>query len=80
MRQRSIAPADADGALAAVLQPFAKIQNSQDVFDAGQKGVRNLLEAAQAPAAVGSTQDHILDLLAGTKPPAGADFRTRISR
>ena len=74
VRQGNIAPADADGALAAVLRPFAKIQNSREVFDAGQKGVRTLLEAAQATAAVGSTQDHILDLLAGTKPTAGADL------
>ena len=74
VRQGNIAPADADGALAAVLRPFAKIQNSRDVFDAGQKGVRALLDAAQASAAVGTTQDHILDLLAGTKPTAGPDL------
>jgi hypothetical protein len=74
VRQGSIAPADADAALAAVVRPFAKIQNSRDVFDAGQKGVRTLLDAAQASSAVGSTQDHMLDLLAGTKPTAGPDL------
>ena len=74
VRQGNIAPADADGALMAVLRPFAKIQNSRDVFDAGQKGVRALLDAAQASSAVGTTQDHILDLLAGTKPTAGPDL------
>ena len=74
VRQGNIAPADADGALMTVLRPFAKIQNSRDVFDAGEKGVRALLDAAQASAAVGTTQDHILDLLAGTKPTAGPDL------
>ena len=73
VRQGSIAPADADVALAAVIRPFAKIQNSREVFDAGQKGVRALLDAAHAPQA-GSPQDDMLDLLAGTKPTAGADL------
>jgi hypothetical protein len=73
VRQGNIAPADADAALAAVLGPFAKIQNAREVFDAGQKGIRALLEAAYAPQS-GSPQDHILDLLAGTKPTAGADL------
>ena len=66
VRQRSIQPADADSALSAVLQGFAKIQSQRDVFDAGQKGVGKLLAAAHAPAS-GSPQDHMMDLLAGTK-------------
>jgi hypothetical protein len=66
VRQRSIEPADADGALSALLQGFAKIQSQRDVFDAGQKGVGTLLEMAHAPA-TGSAQDHMMDLLAGTK-------------
>jgi hypothetical protein len=66
VRQRSIADSGADASLAAIMQPFAKIQGQRDVFDAGQKGVRKLLEAAQAPA-TGSVQDHMMDLLAGTK-------------
>ncbi len=66
VRQRSIQPADADGVLSALLQGFAKIQSQRDVFEAGQKGVRKLLESAHAPA-TGSPQDHIMDLLAGTK-------------
>lgn len=74
VRQGSIAPADADHALAEVLRPFAKIQNSREVFDAGQQGVRALFDAAKAADAVGSTQDRMLDLLAGTKPTAGADL------
>jgi hypothetical protein len=71
VRQRSIAGGDADAALAdttlsAVIQPFAKIQSQRDVFEAGQKGVRRLLAAAGAPG-TGSEQDHLMDLLAGTK-------------
>ena len=37
VRQGNIAPGDADPALAAVVRPFAKIQNAREVFDAGQK-------------------------------------------
>jgi hypothetical protein len=66
VRQRSIASGEADAALAAVIQPFIKIQSQRDVFDAGEKGVRRLLEAAHAPD-TGSEQDHMMDLLAGTK-------------
>jgi len=70
VRQRSIQPADADGALSALLQGFAKVQSQRDVFDAGQKGLGKLLLSARAPAG-GSAQDHIMDLLAGTKAAAG---------
>src|SRR5579863_3969342 len=65
-RQGNIPEAEADAALAALLQPFAKAPGQRDVFDGGQKGVRALLQAAHAPAR-GALQDHIMDLLAGTK-------------
>jgi hypothetical protein len=65
-RQGNIPPSEADAALAALLQPFAKVQGQREVFDGGQKGVRALLQAAHAPAG-GALQDHIMDLLAGTK-------------
>ena len=66
VRQRSIGAANVDSSLSGLLQGFAKIQSQRDVFDAGQRGVAKLLEAAHAPA-TGSTQDHVMDLLAGTK-------------
>jgi len=66
VRQRTIPDTDADATLAAVVQPFVKIQNSRDVFDAGEKGLRALLQATKAPS-TGSTQDHLMDLLAGTR-------------
>jgi hypothetical protein len=65
-RLGNIPEAEADPALAALLQPFAKVQGQRDVFDGGQKGVRALLQATHAPAR-GALQDHIMDLLAGTK-------------
>src|SRR4029077_16395596 len=65
-RQGTISESEADTSLAALLQPFTKVQGQRDVFDGGQKGVRALLQAAHAPAG-GSLQDHIMDLLAGTK-------------
>ena len=70
VRQRTISAADADASLAAVIQPFAKIQGPREIFDGGQKGIRALLQAAHAPA-TGSAQDHLMDLLAGTRA-AGA--------
>lgn len=71
VRQRTVPASGADAALAALVQPFAKIQGQREIFDAGQKGVQTLLTAARAPAA-GSTQDHLMDLLAGTKPAGSA--------
>ena len=50
---------------------FAKLQNQRDLFDAGEKGLRGLLKAANAPA-TGSIQDQLMDLLAGTKPAGNA--------
>ena len=67
VRQRNITGSDLDQALAVIVQSFAKIQGPRDVFDAGTKGLRKLLEAAHAPAK-GSVQDQMMDLLAGTRP------------
>jgi len=73
VRQQSIASQDADAALAAVVAPFAKIQGQRDVFDAGQKGLNALLQAAHVPAQ-GSVQDHVLDLIAGTRAAGNAQL------
>jgi hypothetical protein len=67
VRQHTIPAGSVDASLAAIIQPFAKIQGQREIFDAGQKGVQALLAAARAPAG-GSAQDHLMDLLAGTKP------------
>jgi hypothetical protein len=66
VRQRTLPEAGADAALNAIVTSFARAQNSRDVFEAGLKGVRDLLQAAKAPV-TGSVQNHVLDLLAGTR-------------
>lgn len=76
VRQHTIPPGSADATLAAMVQPFAKIQGQREIgqreiFDGGQKGVQALLTAARAPTS-GSAQDHMMDLLAGTKPAGSA--------
>ena len=71
-RQQSIPRNAADQTLAKLLEPFSRIRNDKDVFDAGRGGVRNLLEASQSPAGV-SAQDRMLDLLAGGAPKTAAD-------
>ncbi len=63
-RQGSISPGDADATLAHVLDPFEKIQNEREVFDAGRSGVKTLLAAAHSPGNV-SPQDRMMDLVAG---------------
>ncbi len=64
-RQGSIAPADEDRALAAILTRFSKVKNDGDIFDGGRAGVQTLLAATQSPSGV-SAQDRMVDLLAGT--------------
>jgi hypothetical protein len=76
-RQSSIAPADQDRALAAILMRFGKEKTEGDVFDAGRAGVQTLLKAAQSPAE-GSAQDRMLDLLAGTSQPDTSDTHNQL--
>jgi hypothetical protein len=67
VRQKNIAPSNADASLDGILKLFLKLQGQRDVLEAGIKGVHSLLQAAGAPAG-GSVQDHMMDLLAGTRP------------
>jgi hypothetical protein len=76
-RQGSIAPADRDRALAAVLTSFAKVKNEGDVFDGGREGVQSLLKAANSPAGP-TAQDRMLDLLAGTSLPDTSDTHNQL--
>ncbi|MEO8028836.1 MAG: HAT repeat-containing protein, partial [Bryobacteraceae bacterium] len=76
-RQGSIAPEDADGALAEILSGFAKPRNSRDVFDAGRAGVKVLLAATKTPAGV-NVQDRFMDLIAGAPKPVESDTRTQV--
>src|SRR6266851_5389472 len=61
-RQESIAPNQADAALAAILTPFAQIHRDRDVFDAGKNGVALLLKATGSSDAL-APQDRLLELL-----------------
>ncbi len=76
-RQGSIFTTDSDQTLASVMAPFAKIQNSRELFDAGMGGVRVLLMAAHAPSKA-SPQDAMLDLLAGGAATDSSDVHTRM--
>lgn len=76
-RQGSIADADHDAALAEILSPFGKIQHERDVFDGGRSGVRVLLKATHSPENV-STQDRMVDLLAGTAAADTSDAHQRL--
>ena len=77
VRQRSI-PADAaDATLAKILEPFAKISNDRDVFDAGRNGVRALFAASKSPSGV-TPQDRMLDLLAGGTAETGSETHQRM--
>ncbi|MBI4891810.1 MAG: hypothetical protein HY821_14385, partial [Acidobacteria bacterium] len=68
VRQKLIPAAQADAALAAVLEPFPKSKSMRDLFDAGRGGVLVLLKASGIPSDA-NVQDKMLDLLAGTATP-----------
>jgi len=76
-RQRSIAPADTDHALAGILGQFGKIKNERDVFDAGHEGVKILLTATHSQAGA-SAQDRMIDLLAGTAEADNSDAHIQL--
>jgi hypothetical protein len=81
-RQGAIPASKADAALAAVLTPFAKIQGSREVFEAGASGVKGLLAAAAPPANANpptvNPQDRLIDLLAGAAPPEASDAHDQL--
>ena len=64
VRQGTIPAAQSDRVLAQLIEPFGKIQNDREIFDAGRSGVKALLEAANSPRNV-SVQDRMIDLLGG---------------
>jgi hypothetical protein len=81
-RQGSISVAGSDPALASLMAPFAKLQNSRELVDAGIGGVRVLLKAANSPAVTPaskvSPQDAMIDLLAGTSAADSSEVHTRM--
>jgi hypothetical protein len=76
-RQGSIAPADRDRTLAAILTKFAKVKNEGEVFNGGREGIQTLLAATHSPVGE-SAQDRMLDLLAGTSQPDTSDTHNQL--
>lgn len=75
-RQGSIPAEQADATLSTLIAPFAKIHNSREVFDAGRGGVKILLTAAKTTQ--GSSQDRLVDLLAGIGTHPDADSHRQV--
>ena len=71
VRQGQIPAAQADAALARVMQPFDAIDDEKTIFRAGREGLTGLLAAAGA-SPDDSPQDKIVALLAGA-PAAGEE-------
>ena len=76
-RQESIPPGQADAALASIITPFQGIRNPRDIFDGGRKGVRTLLAATGAPKDA-SSQDRLIDLLAGSATPVDSETHSQV--
>jgi hypothetical protein len=77
VRQGSIPARESDAALAATLEPFAKILSERDVFDGGRNGVRVLLKAAHS-ADNAQPHDRMIDLLAGTGAANSSDAHQQV--
>jgi hypothetical protein len=65
VRNGAIPAAEADRALAAILDKFAKVRNHQELFASAVDGLEVIFRATNSPANL-SPQDRVLDLLAGT--------------
>ncbi len=76
-RQGSIAPNQADAALAGILTPFAQIHRDRDVYDAGKSGVVLLLKTAGTND-FSAPQDRLLELLAGASGPSDSDAQAQV--
>jgi hypothetical protein len=63
-RQNSIPVSSQDSSFAKLIEPFAKVKQETELFDADGAGVETLLTAAGVPTKTGR-QDALIDLLAG---------------
>jgi hypothetical protein len=77
LRQGSIPQPDADKTLSQLLDPFQKIQNERDIFDAGRGGVKVLFQATHTTGKI-SPQDRMIDLLAGTSGDDSSDVHQQV--
>jgi hypothetical protein len=76
-RQGSIPPAEADATFSAMLGQFEKIHGYRELFDSGRAATRTMLKATGLPANL-STQDGVIDLLAGSAHPADAETHRQV--
>ena len=76
-RQEAIPASEADASFFKLASLFGKAKNERESFDAGRAGVKVLLAAAHSPATV-STQDRLIDLLAGAAEPVDAESHTQL--
>ena len=75
--QGSIAPNQADAALAGILAPFAQAHRDRDLYDAGKAGTVLLLKTAGSTD-LSTPQERLLDLLAGAANPSDADAHAQV--
>lgn len=78
-RQGAMAPDSADATLSGILENFAKVKSSRELFDSGRNGVKLLLKATNSPEKV-SPQDRLVDLLAGAAAPSDIDSHRQVVR
>jgi hypothetical protein len=77
-RQDQIPRASEDGSWQRVIQPFAHVTNSAQLFDAGRKSLDELSAATGSPRA---SQSEIIDLVAGPRQgsPAGQQVHAQVA-
>lgn len=75
--QGSIAPNQADAALAGALAPFAQVHHDADLFDAGKAGAVLLLKTTGS-SDLSAPQERLVDLLAGTGNSADPDAHAQV--
>lgn len=77
VRNGAIPPAEADRALAAILDKFAKVRNHTELFASAVDGLEVIFRATGSPASL-SAQDRMLDLLAGTGKASDDEAHQRL--
>lgn len=74
-RQNSISSADQDATFAKLIEPFGRIKQESEVFDADKAGVDLLLSAAGANGP-GGRQERMVQLLVGSLHPRNSNLRS----
>ncbi len=75
--QGSIAPNQADAALAGILTPFAQVRRDRDLFETGKAGTVLLLKTTGSTD-LSDPQGRLLDLLAGTANSSDPDAHAQV--